>query len=114
MTDRVLMIAFHYPPYGGSSGTRRTQAFSRYLPEHGWEPLVLTANTRAYERINSDEVGDMRVRVFRAFALDTARHLAIRGRYPAMLAVPDRWRTWVPFGVRAGLRLIREYRPRVI
>lgn len=110
------MIAFHFPPYGGSSGTRRTQAFSRYLPDHGWEPLVLTANVRAYERINKDEVGDMpaRVRVFRAFALDTARHLAIRGRYPAALAVPDRWRTWIPFAVRTGLRLIRAYRPRVI
>src|SRR6185437_1277587 len=116
MTDRVLMIAFHFPPYGGSSGSRRTLAFSSYLPRHGWEPIVLTANTRAYERINADELGSAPtgVRVVRAFGLDAARHLAIRGRYVSALAVPDRWRTWIPFAVSAGMRVIRKLRPSLI
>ncbi len=50
----------------------------------------------------------------RAFALDTSRHLSIRGRYPLALALPDRWVSWFPAGVRAGLRIIRRLRPSVI
>jgi glycosyltransferase involved in cell wall biosynthesis len=38
---RVLMIAHHFPPAGGS-GANRALAFARYLPDHGWTPTVLT------------------------------------------------------------------------
>ena len=50
---RVLMIAFHFPPLAGSSGIQRTLRFARHLPQFGWEPLVLTAHPRAYERVRS-------------------------------------------------------------
>jgi glycosyltransferase involved in cell wall biosynthesis len=40
-TKRVLMIAHHFPPAGGS-GSNRALAFARYLPEYGWEPTVVT------------------------------------------------------------------------
>jgi glycosyltransferase involved in cell wall biosynthesis len=39
--QRVLMIAHHFPPAGGS-GSNRALAFARYLPEYGWEPIVIT------------------------------------------------------------------------
>jgi glycosyltransferase involved in cell wall biosynthesis len=38
---RVLMIAHHFPPAGGS-GANRALAFARYLPEYGWRPTVVT------------------------------------------------------------------------
>jgi glycosyltransferase involved in cell wall biosynthesis len=38
---RVLMLAHHFPPAGGS-GSNRALAFVRYLPEHGWRPTVIT------------------------------------------------------------------------
>jgi glycosyltransferase involved in cell wall biosynthesis len=38
---RVLMIAHHFPPAGGS-GSNRALAFARYLPRHGWQPVVIT------------------------------------------------------------------------
>src|SRR5438270_3935106 len=38
---RVLMIAHHFPPAGGS-GPNRALAFARHLPEYGWTPTVLT------------------------------------------------------------------------
>ena len=38
---RVLMIAHHFPPAGGS-GSNRALAFARYLPECGWAPIVVT------------------------------------------------------------------------
>lgn len=116
MVKRVLMIAYHYPPSRGSSGIQRTLKFSRYLPEFGWEPIVLTAHPRAYPSIAHDQVGEVpdQVPVHRAFALDTSRHLSVMGRYPGMLALPDRWVSWWLGAVPAGLRLIRQYRPDAI
>ncbi len=77
---------------------------------------MLTADPRSYERISDDLMDDIPdgVVVRRAFALDTARHLSIAGRYPGVLARPDRWMTWQYDGIRQGLRLINQYRPKVI
>ena len=110
------MIAYHFPPLAGSSGIQRTLRFVQHLPELGWLPSVLTCHPRAYERVSSDLAGDVptATRVHRAFALDTARHLSLGGRYVAAMARPDRWVSWRFDGVRQGLRLIREFKPEVI
>jgi hypothetical protein len=107
------MVAYHFPPLAGSSGVQRTLRFVQHLPEFGWEPIVLSADPRAYERTDTDldaEIPPHTV-VRRAFALDTARHLAVRGRYVAAMARPDRWASWRFDGVRQGMRLIRDLRP---
>jgi hypothetical protein len=110
------MIAFHFPPFAGSSGVQRTLRFVQQLPRFGWQPIVLTAHPRAYEKTSQDLLKDIPegVVVERAFALDTARHLAIGGRYPGALARPDRWKSWSLGAIPAGLRLIRQHRPSVI
>ena len=56
---RLLMIAFHFPPLVGSSGIQRTISFARHLPRFGWEPLILTAHPRAYERVSDDQLKDV-------------------------------------------------------
>lgn len=111
---RVLMIAYHYPPLTGSSGVQRTYRFAQYLREFGWEPIILSATTHAYESISSNVAQLDGVPVCRAFALDTARHLAVRGRYPGLLARPDRWVSWWPAATFAGMQLIRKFRPDVV
>jgi glycosyltransferase involved in cell wall biosynthesis len=116
MVKRVLMIAYHYPPMRGSSGIQRTLKFSQYLPECGWEPIVLSAHPRAYVNVGNDQLGDIpsEAVVRRAWALDTSRHLAIKGRYLQSMALPDRWASWWLGAVPAGLQLIRKYKPDVI
>jgi glycosyltransferase involved in cell wall biosynthesis len=106
------MVAFHYPPCVGSSGVLRTLKFSRYLPEYGWQPMVLTANSRAYAQTAPAQLGEIpaSVVVKRAFALNSGRHLAIRGRSLRVMALPDRWVSWTLGAVPAGLRLIRRHR----
>ena len=37
----LLFITYYYPPSGGP-GVQRGLKFTRYLPAHGWRPLVLT------------------------------------------------------------------------
>ncbi|MCP5300266.1 MAG: glycosyltransferase [Chromatiaceae bacterium] len=107
---RVLMIAYHFPPLAGSSGIQRTLRFVRYLPEYGWEPVVLTAHERAYAETSDDQLKDVPegVRVIRAPAWDTSRHFAVGGRYPRFLSLPDRWVSWWLGGVWCGSRLLRQ------
>jgi glycosyltransferase involved in cell wall biosynthesis len=110
---RVLMVAFQFPPFSGSSAIQRTLRFVQHLPRYGWEAVVLTADARAYEAVSQDLLGEIPAGtvVERAFALDTRRHLAIGNRYPAFLARPDRWFSWRFGAVSAGRRLIARYRP---
>jgi len=110
------MIAFHYPPYHGGSGIHRTLKFSRYLLDHQWQPIILSADPKAYPEIDTAQLLHIpaSVRVKRAFALDAARHLSIRGSYSKWTALPDRWASWLLGAVPAGLRLVRQYRPDAI
>src|SRR3954452_4148836 len=113
------MVAFHYPPFQGSSGVLRTWNFSRYLPHFGWRPLLVTAAERAYPDVRaSREEGALRIpedlSVTRAFALDAARHFAVAGRFPRWVALPERWLSWSPAAVHCALRLVKRERPSVL
>ncbi len=113
---RVLMVAFHYPPCRGSSGLQRTLSFTRYLPCMGWLPVVLTASSFAYPDIGYDQLADIpeQVPVHRAFSLDAARHLSIKGRYLDWMALPDSWSSWALSALPLGMRLIWKYQPSAI
>ena len=113
---KILMIAYHFPPMRGSSGIQRTLRFAQHLPALGWQPVVLSAHPRAYVDPGPDQMADIApdLPVHRAFAIDTARHLAVRGRYAGWMALPDRWVSWCLGAVPAGLRLVRRHRPQVL
>lgn len=113
---RILIIAYHFPPSLGSSGIQRTLKFSTYLREFGWEPMVLSVSPRAYEKTGDGQMPEIPpdMVVTRAFGLDTARHLSLRGKYLLRMAQPDRWVSWWPGAVLAGMRMIRQYRPAVM
>ncbi len=110
------MIAYHFPPLAGSSGIQRSLRFVQHLPALGWQPLVLTVDPRAYEQTSQDLMADVPAGtvVRRAFGLDTARHLNIKGRYLGWMARPDRWMSWRFDAVRQGLQMIKEYQPDAI
>ncbi len=40
---KVLIVAYTFPPMGGS-GVQRTVKFAKYLPEFGWQPVILTVS----------------------------------------------------------------------
>lgn len=113
---RVLMIAYHFPPFAGSSGVQRTLRFVQQLPAHGWQPVVLTVRPQAFEQTSDDLMASVPsgVPVYRAFALDTQRHLSFHGRYPGALARPDRWVSWVFGAIPHILTILRKERPAAI
>lgn len=116
VVKRVLMVGYHFPPIAVSSGVQRMLRFTQYLPKYGWQPTVLTVHPRAYSVVSDLGMNEIpaRLAVRRAFALDTASHLSLRGAYPRMLAIPDRWWTWCIGAVPAGLAEIRKTRPHVL
>jgi glycosyltransferase involved in cell wall biosynthesis len=113
---RVLMVAFHFPPFAGSSGVQRALRFVQYLRDFGWDTMVLSAHRRAYECTNDDLLSAIpeHTHVERAFALNAARHLSVRGRYLGITARPDRWSSWRLGAIPSGLRLIKRWKPDLI
>ena len=112
----VLIVAYHFPPCVGSSGVLRPLKFSRYLPEFGWRPVILTTRPSAYEATDIRSVEDIPkdLRVIRTLALDAKRHLGLAGHYQDWLAMPDRWGSWLFTAVTAGLRAIHSEKIGVI
>ncbi len=43
--NRVLIITYYWPPSGGA-GVQRWLKFSKYLPQSGWEPVILTVDPK--------------------------------------------------------------------
>lgn len=116
MSGNVLFVAYHYPPIAVSSGVHRTLAFTRYLSEWGWAVSVITADYKAYPKYDLRQLDSIppNIKVTRAWAKDTARDLAIRGRYTQLMALPDRYQSWILGGLLSGLKEIRRSRPNVI
>lgn len=112
----ALLIAFHYPPVGYSSGYQRVLKLAEYLPAHGWHPVVLAPHPRAYPVVDASPTAPAAesVEVYRTWAFDTGRHLALNGQYVGWLALPDRWVSWWLPSVYRGLRLIQRLHPAVI
>ena len=113
---KILMIAYHYPPIAGSSGVQRTLSFANYLAEAGWTPIVLSVHQRAYSALDEAQLArvDPRVKVVRAQAFDTSRHLAIKGRYLKLMALPDNYISWLPGALWVGSQIIRREQPEFI
>jgi len=109
----ALLIAFHFPPLGESSGLQRTLSLANDLAERGWRPVVLTVTRRTYRATRDDQLVDIdnRVKVYRALAFDASRDFAIAGRYPRLLALPDIWSSWLATGFFTAAWIVLKYRP---
>jgi glycosyltransferase involved in cell wall biosynthesis len=106
---KVLIVAYHYPPEGSSSGVLRSLKFSKYLPRNGWIPHILTLRQSLYTVRDEGLLRDIPAEavVHRTLGFDNARHLAIKGRHFAFLSIPDRFVSWFFFGTAKGLAAMR-------
>ncbi len=51
---KVLIITYYWPPSGGS-GVQRWLKFAKYLPEFGWQPVILTVDPQYASYPQRDE-----------------------------------------------------------
>jgi glycosyltransferase involved in cell wall biosynthesis len=118
---KVLVLAYFFPPIGGA-GVQRVLKFVKYLPEHGYEPIVVTTRSRDYPAMDASllaevpagtpvlSASDPRLLRFGALGLD---YLGLTG-LRALAAWPDEASAWIPAATICALRAIRRHRPSVI
>jgi glycosyltransferase involved in cell wall biosynthesis len=135
--NKVLMIAYYYPPVAGG-GVQRTSKFAKYLPQFGWKPVVLTVR-EAFDYYSDDSLLqdiDGSVTVHRSGSIEPMKWIRKRlkqqsqnpgnskdentsqkirlKKFPWLLKIkesifiPDAEIGWLPFAVIKALKLIKK------
>ena len=116
---RVLMIAYFFPPIGGS-GALRPLKLAKFLPEFGWQPVILTVqNPDWYYATDPQLLAELppraeivRTRMLRSAwiyrVLNPLRIRKIDAFIRRYLLHPDDQVGWIPFASRIGGRLLRN------
>ena len=129
---KLLFVAYHFPPIRHSA-TVRILKFSKYLPQFGWHPYILTINT---PQKNNDEFEGIRKEdIYRSFLFHPrriAKQLLLK-RYESLthqrdkyiepspgwlkrlsrtisgwILIPDEAILWFPGATRLGRKIIQE------
>tara|TARA_B100001123_G_C15263417_1_gene1007474 strand:- start:278 stop:1543 length:1266 start_codon:yes stop_codon:yes gene_type:complete len=130
---KVLVITYYWPPSGGP-GVQRVLKFCKYLPEFGWEPIVLTVKDGEYPNIDislEKEAEELGIKVIKTNTYEpfTAYKWLTRKKslpsyelnksnsgFFSMLSkwirmnyfIPDARKGWIPYGVKAGKELLNN------
>jgi len=129
---RLLVVSYYTPPLG-LSGVMRVTKLCKFLPEAGWQPLILTVKPVAYYYYDPRLLDDLKAsRVYRTESADPNRLLNLvrsktkkltpalahgLGAGPRLLnhvLFPDSKVGWLPFGSVAGRHIIDREKPAAI
>ena len=111
---KVLIITYLFPPVGGA-GVQRTLKWTKYLPEFGWEPYVLTARNPSvpvYDKSLEAEMGK-NLRIFRTRTLEIPYRLKRAAWNRAEELEIGSHAVLRPGGPAPGFRVRRQDRPPV-
>jgi len=138
---KVLIVTYYWPPAGGP-GVQRILKFAKYLPQFGWQPLILTVENGeypAYDKSLEDDIPEQ-CKIYRTKALEPFNlykkftGMAAGESIPvATLAdkkvswkkrlaqwirlnffIPDAKIGWKGYAVKEGKKIIREEKPDLI
>jgi len=138
---KVLIITYYWPPAGGP-GVQRVLKFVKYLPDFGWQPIVLTVQDGEFIAIDESlqkEIPDG-LKVFKTKALEpnllykkfigmdkgalipdavlTEKEIDWKKRFSHWirlnLFIPDAKIGWLPFAVKKGKEIIKKEKPHVL
>lgn len=108
---KVLVIAYYFPPCGDVAAQRAVK-FVKYLPKFGWQPVVLTARFLYRSPHDPSYLRDIPkgVAVHKVFNPEPTALLPwrIKSFLDDLFLVPDDKIFWLPFAVRAGLKIIKR------
>ena len=132
--NNVLIVTYYWPPSGGA-GVQRWLKFSKYLPEFGWKPVILTVDPdyATYPAIDPTLGNNLpeNIEVHRTKATDWFRlynsdkskipssgfadykNASLKGKITRFLRgnlfIPDPRRGWNKFAFRKACDLIEKY-----
>jgi hypothetical protein len=108
---RALLISRYFPPIGGA-GVHRTVGSVRHLPDHGYEPVLVTGTGQQRGRWDAHDPELLRripadAEIHRIAGPEPAGPTGIAARLTRLRPGPDRWVRWwidqcVELGRRAG------------
>jgi glycosyltransferase involved in cell wall biosynthesis len=138
---KVLIITYYWPPSGGA-GVQRWLKFAKYLPDLGWEPVILTVDENEASYAQKDEsllkevasgLKVVRTKTFEPYnlykKLSAKKEIPFGGfsnekklSLPEKLArfirgnlfIPDPRRGWKPYATKSALNLIDENQIEVV
>lgn len=132
---KVLFVTYYWPPAGGAT-TTRVLKFYKYLPEFGWEPIILTVENGDFPYIDPKLQGEIRqdTLIYRAknlslhktfakfarnsqdvfvpfaFTQKSEKSLSQKiSRWVKYNAIPDTRFLWRNFAIKAGMRILRSH-----
>ena len=139
--NKVLIITYYWPPAGGP-GVQRVLKFVKYLPENGWEPIILTVKNGEYPAIDESLVEEVpestkvyysrTIEFYRLFKLFTGRtskqaiptfeleekkgglSSKVFSWIRSNLFVPDARKGWKNYAVKKALEVIQSEQPDII
>ncbi len=114
---RLLFITYYFPPHGGA-GVQRTLKFVKYLPDYGWQPIVLTVNPGHSSLLDPTLKADIPadIQLYRTPALRLSERLPWRFRnfMARWILIVDEQLGWLPYATSVGQRLIASSKPDAI
>lgn len=124
MDKTLLLIVHDFPPAGGA-GVQRALKFAKYLPEFGWQPVVITATPESYPTRDKTLIADVPAGtpIYRTPSFDPNRlrpaferlHLGkALSLFNAALFLPDAALPWAYRARAAVKQAIRLHRPAAI
>lgn len=133
MSRRVLIITYYFPPRPGVASLR-LRGLAKYLPEYGWEPVILTAALpgepeHRFKVVQTPYPGDATACWKRKLGLAPDKGFQEQIGVPwalregktsltnkmvnvikAVIAYPDEQKGWYPFALRVGHDLLKRER----
>jgi glycosyltransferase involved in cell wall biosynthesis len=133
---KVLIITYYWPPAGGP-GVQRVLKFAKYLPEYGWQPVILTVLEGEYPSADYSLLKDISpsCTIFKTKSLEPfsiykkfikkspdsnistdiltqKEGISTREKFSqwlrANLFIPDAKIGWIPYARKAGIRIIKN------
>ncbi|QJE97071.1 glycosyltransferase family 4 protein [Luteolibacter luteus] len=117
---KVLFIAYHFPPSGGG-GVQRSLKFVKYLPECGYDPVVLTAKPNNERRWTPTDQAllDEVPKSVRVTSVSLPDEVHVPGKLERaareLLGMRSRFGlTWMNEVIEAGTELVEKEQPELI
>ncbi len=121
MSRSLLFLAYFFPPRGGA-GVQRSVKFAKYLPQFGWNPLVVAngGTTRDWvspvedQSLLKDVPAGTVVRYTRLNDRELRAYNSAQKKWRHRLSITDPIGWWAKPATRLGLEMIREHKPETI